>query len=52
MNLRDSEYDNGKEIPMVLELAEKGRGKDKEGYRAEFIRLVKSYNSMDHITEK
>ena len=48
MNLRDSEYDNGKEIPMVLELAEKGRGKDKEGYRAEFIRLVKSYNSMDH----
>ena len=52
MNLRDSEFTNGKEIPMVIDLAEKGRGKDKEGYRAEFIRLVKSYGSMDHMTEK
>ncbi len=52
MNLRQSEYSNGKEIPLVLKLAEKGRGNDKEGYRAEFIRLVKSYGSMDHITEK
>lgn len=42
MNLRESPYTNGKGIPMVLDLAEKGRGKDKEGYRAEFIRLVKS----------
>ncbi|PTX42153.1 Ca-activated chloride channel family protein [Christiangramia gaetbulicola] len=52
MNLRDSEFTNGKEIPMVIDLAEKGRGKDKEGYRAEFIRLAKSYGSMDHMTEK
>lgn len=52
MNLRDSEFTNGKEIPLVIDLAEKGRGKDKEGYRAEFIRLVKSYGSMDHMTEK
>lgn len=42
MNLRESEFSNGKGIPMVLDLAEKGRGKDEEGYRAEFIRLVKS----------
>ncbi len=47
MNLRDSEFTNGKATPLVLELAEKGRGEDKEGYRAEFIRLVKSYESMN-----
>jgi hypothetical protein len=27
---------------LILELAEKGRGEDREGYSAEFIRLVKS----------
>ncbi len=42
MNLRKSEFTNSKGIPLVLELAEKGRGEDEEGYRAEFIRLVKS----------
>ncbi|GGG22852.1 hypothetical protein GCM10011532_02390 [Christiangramia forsetii] len=52
MNLRDSEFSNGKEIPLVLSLAEKGRGKDNEGYRAEFIRLVKSYENMDYLTEE
>jgi len=52
MNLRDSEFSNGKEIPLVLSLAEKGRGKDKEGYRAEFIRLVKSYENMEYLTEE
>jgi len=52
MNLRESEFSNGKEIPLVLSLAENGRGKDDEGYRAEFVRLVKSYNSIDLPTEK
>ena len=42
MNLRESEFTNGKGVSLVLELAEKGRGEDEEGYRAEFIRLVKS----------
>ncbi|RKS55739.1 Ca-activated chloride channel family protein [Gillisia mitskevichiae] len=47
MNLRESEFTNGKNLAMVLKLAENGRGKDSEGYRAEFIRLVKSYESMN-----
>jgi len=52
MHLRESEFSNGKEIPLVLSLAENGRGKDDEGYRAEFVRLVKSYNSIDLPTEQ
>ncbi|HKJ49130.1 MAG TPA: von Willebrand factor type A domain-containing protein [Christiangramia sp.] len=51
MNLRESKFSNGKDTSLVLELAEKGRGKDKEGYRAEFIRLVKSHENMDYIAE-
>ncbi|OAB78620.1 vWA domain-containing protein [Cochleicola gelatinilyticus] len=41
--LRGSEFIEAKSTKDVLRLAEAGRGKDKEGYRAEFIRLVKSY---------
>lgn len=52
MNLRESEFTNGKKIPLVLDLAEKGRGNDNEGYRAEFIRLVKSYESTNDIAEE
>jgi len=51
MNLRESKFSNGKDTSLVIELAEKGRGKDKEGYRAEFIRLVKSHENMDYIAE-
>ncbi len=52
MNLRESLYANGKNNPLVLSLAEKGRGSDKDGYRAEFIRLVKSYKNMDQKAEE
>ncbi|WP_026933708.1 vWA domain-containing protein [Christiangramia echinicola] len=52
MNLRESEFTNGKKFPLVLDLAEKGRGNDNEGYRAEFIRLVKSYESTNDIAEE
>jgi len=38
MILRESDYTNKQGIDLVLELAEKGRGKDEEGYRAEFVR--------------
>jgi len=51
MNLRASEFTNGEKIPLVLELAEKGRGEDKDGYRAEFIRLVKSYDNLNAGTK-
>ncbi|MDT0643759.1 von Willebrand factor type A domain-containing protein [Zunongwangia sp. F363] len=50
MNLRESEYTNGKSTALVKELAEEGRGKDKDGYRAEFIRLVKTQeNSSSQV---
>jgi Ca-activated chloride channel family protein len=42
MHLRKSEYKNGAVLKDVIQLAESGRGEDKQGYRAEFIRLVNS----------
>lgn len=45
MQLRNSSYFNNTNLKDVITLAEKGRGEDKEGYRAEFIRLVKSYEN-------
>ncbi len=42
MQLRDSEFINTKKKEDVITLAEAGKGSDKDGYRAEFIRLVKS----------
>ena len=46
MQLRNSKYYNNATTTKVIELAEKGRGKDVDGYRAEFIRLVKSYDNL------
>ena len=40
--LRDSEYKGRASYAGVLALAEKARGQDPEGYRVEFINLVKS----------
>ena len=40
--LRNSKFKQHADADMVVELAEGSTGKDKEGYRAEFIRLVKS----------
>lgn len=42
MQLRNSEFINTKNKQDVIALAEAGKGNDKDGYRAEFIRLVKS----------
>ena len=44
MKLRQSKYDNKADLSLVIDLAENGRGVDKEGYRAEFLRLVRAYN--------
>jgi len=44
MYLRKSQYLNNSSINDVVELAESSKGTDKDGYRAEFIRLVKSMN--------
>jgi Ca-activated chloride channel homolog len=42
MQLRDSEFTNNASTDLVISLAEVGRGEDSDGYRAEFIRLVKT----------
>jgi len=46
MLLRDSEYVKGYSVDQVLQLAQGARGKDQEGYRVEFINLVKTQGMM------
>jgi hypothetical protein len=41
MVLRDSPYEGSANLDAVIELAEEGKGRDPNGYRAEFIGLVK-----------
>ncbi|WP_304036979.1 vWA domain-containing protein [Mesonia mobilis] len=42
MQLRESEYAKNISKENIIELAKAGKGKDEQGYRAEFIRLVNS----------
>ncbi len=42
MHLRKSQYLNNANVDDVIDLAENSKGEDKDGYRAEFVRLVKS----------
>ncbi|PHS02755.1 MAG: hypothetical protein COA80_00305 [Leeuwenhoekiella sp.] len=44
MQLRDSPFKNDADRAVTLNLAEKGRSADAEGFRSEFIRLVKAAN--------
>lgn len=46
MQLRESEYVRGFSIDQVLQLAQGARGSDQEGYRIEFINMVKSQALM------
>lgn len=46
MLLRESEYVKSFAYNDVIRLAESARGTDKEGYRAEFITLVKSFGAI------
>ncbi len=46
MLLRDSEYVNDFKYEDVLQLAQDARGKDENGYRVEFINMVKSLNML------
>jgi len=46
MQLRKSAYDGNTTTKDIIKLAEKGLKNDKYGYRAEFIRLVKSSNNQ------
>lgn len=45
LHLRKSQFTSNSSLNDVVALAKKGIVKDKEGYRAEFIRLVKSYKN-------
>jgi Ca-activated chloride channel family protein len=42
MLLRNSEYEGSATFQQALELAEQGKGADPEGYRSEFLNLVKT----------
>lgn len=44
--LRNSEYKQNATFDELIALAENAKGKDKEGYRSEFIKLVKSAKLM------
>ncbi|MFD2725896.1 YfbK domain-containing protein [Hyunsoonleella rubra] len=46
MQLRQSKYHNNSKLEDVLALSNEGRGEDENGYRAEFRRLVSSYQSL------
>lgn len=46
MILKGSEHKGGANYNSVLELAQESKGDDKEGYRAEFINLVKKAKSL------
>ncbi|MBB2146517.1 DUF3520 domain-containing protein [Pedobacter sp. LMG 31464] len=46
MLLRQSEYKQNSSFTQVIALAEGAMGKDKEGYRSEFLRLAKSAQLM------
>lgn len=45
--LRNSQYKENSDYKHVIALAENAKGDDKEGYRAEFINLVKTASSLD-----
>lgn len=49
MLLRDSPYKGKASIPMVMQLARDGKGADPDGYREEFIGLVRKADPLMQI---
>ena len=49
MLLRESEYAQKTNLQLVLDLARNSKGRDEEGYRSEFIRLVESTRFLAEI---
>ncbi|SFR48641.1 Ca-activated chloride channel family protein [Robiginitalea myxolifaciens] len=47
MQLRDSEFANNSDVKQVIALASAGKGADPEGYRGEFLRLVRTHGGND-----
>jgi len=52
MLLRDSEHKGTSSLENVIEMALTAKGDDEEGYRGEFIRLVKTVRDMELIKEE
>ncbi|MEN8118076.1 MAG: von Willebrand factor type A domain-containing protein [Bacteroidota bacterium] len=52
MLLRDSEFKGNTTVNSILKLAKSAKGEDEEGYRAEFIQLVKTVDDLKLIAEK
>ncbi len=52
MLLKHSEYRGNFSYDQALEIASAAKGDDKEGYRAEFITLVKKATKLDHSRHK
>ena len=44
--LRDSKYLTNQNLSEIIALAKQGIGKDEDGFRSEFIRLVESYKTL------
>jgi len=47
MLLRNSEFKGSTSTAQIIEIAQKAKGKDTEGYRHEFIRLVKNFEGLE-----
>jgi len=52
MLLRGSEFKGNSNFSNLVEIADGSKGKDKEGYRGEFVRLAKTAGSLMQIAEK
>ena len=52
MLLRDSEYKGNAKFSTILQIAKSSLGKDEEGYRKEFISLVKKANELKNSVVK
>ncbi|RKD89928.1 vWA domain-containing protein [Mangrovibacterium diazotrophicum] len=52
MWLRDSDYKGTTSADQILKLAKAGRGNDYEGYRSEFVRLVRTVEDLDLLSKK
>jgi len=48
MYLRDSEYLNGVTKQQIIAFANENKAADEQGYRSEFVRLMKSYHQTDN----
>jgi len=46
MKMRNSKYIKDQEIQNIIALAKKNRATDNQGYRAEFVRLMNSYQAL------